>query len=151
MGADEITGGISQRVSFQRDEYETAALAVRHFAKKIRELKNDEDIPERENIVLEVDLNENAESMEHLATRLVESTRKDGPIMKRDKSQNEIICYALHVYAKDLQDSKKKILYNLGIKNEGKNFIITMKNLEQLQSDIRVAMDHDIFKCSSDV
>src|SRR5919108_5933302 len=148
------------KISYPKFDYDLAAEALRHLANKVRALKNDEDIKERNNITIAVDLDHNAEDIEKIARQLELTDESGRRYEKLGKLEREIICHALDVYLNDLRGSKATILKKLGIADDkyddyynkiaqGQDvnyYYFSMKTLEELIHNIEHARD-EIFYC----
>lgn len=91
----------------ERSDFDVAKDALRHYLKKLEELKEDEDIKQGNSMILE-DIEKNSK----MATRA--SKHLDLETSNTFKDYPKIICSALTIYERDLENSKEKLKEKLG-------------------------------------
>jgi hypothetical protein len=96
------------QANLAKSDFDLIADALKHYSKKILELQDDEEIKQG-NSLLRIDVKKNSDKALEIAQHLTElrsnNTIKDYP---------EIICSALTMYQRDLEQSKQKLIEKLG-------------------------------------
>ena len=90
-----------------RDDFEITKDALTHYSKRLQELKNDEDVAKGNDMIQE-DIETNSKELLEIANHL------ESKSSNTFKDYREVICSALTLYQKDLENSKKTLLEKLG-------------------------------------